>query len=80
MEIGLLTNARALLKQLPAFPHAVEFNVVKGQTYQISYDGNRGTTGVIPFYLALTPPPPNDDLKNAIQGRLPRWRAQIKHG
>ena len=65
-EISSLTNARALLKQLPAYPHAVEFNVIKGQTYQISFDGNQGTTGRIPFYLALTTPPPNDDLKHAI--------------
>ena len=65
-EIGSLTNARALLKQLDAFPNAVEFDVVKGHTSQISFDGNQGTTGVIPFFLALTTPPPNDDLKNAI--------------
>lgn len=51
---------------LSAYPNAVEFDAVKGQTYQIAYDGNMGTTGNIILYLGLTKPASNDNFKNRI--------------
>ncbi|HEY2082746.1 MAG TPA: hypothetical protein VGI88_08150 [Verrucomicrobiae bacterium] len=51
---------------LNAYPNAVEFDAVKGQTYEIAYDGNMGTTGDITLYLALTKPASNDNFKNRI--------------
>lgn len=64
-----LTAANCLPASLSAFPNMVEFDAVKGQTYQIALDGNRGTTGDIPFYLALTTPPPNDNFVDRIRLR-----------
>ncbi len=61
-----LTAADCLPMALDAFPNAIEFDVVKGQTYQIAFDGNLGTTGVIPFYLDLTPPAANDNFANRL--------------
>ena len=65
--INSLTPANCLLVSLDAFPNAVEFDAVKGQTYQIAFDGNMGTTGDIPLYLALTKPASNDNFKNRIK-------------
>jgi hypothetical protein len=62
-----LTPANCLPVSLDAFPNAVEFDTVKGQTYQIAFDGNMGTTGDIPLYLALTKPASNDNFKNRIK-------------
>ncbi len=51
---------------LPAYPNAIEFDVVKGRTYEIAFDGNLGTTGTIPLFLALTRPTINDDFSHRI--------------
>ena len=59
--VDSLTSVNALPAALDAFPNMVEFDVIKGQTYQIAFDGNRGTTGDISFYLALTKPASNDN-------------------
>lgn len=64
--VNALTPADCQLMGLSAFPNAVEFDAVKGQTYQIAYDGNMGTTGNIILYLALTKPASNDNFKNRI--------------
>ena len=68
--VDALTNANALPMLLDAFLNGVEFDAVQGQTYQIAFDGNMGTTGDIPLYLALTTPPPNDSYQHslALQG------------
>src|ERR1017187_10272399 len=65
--VNSLTSANCLPVSLDAFPNAVEFDAVKGQTYQIAFDGNMGTTGDIPLYLALTKPASNDNFKNRIK-------------
>jgi hypothetical protein len=65
--VNLLTPANCLPMSLGSFPNAVEFDAVKGQTYQIAFDGNMGTTGDIPLYLALTKPASNDNFKNRIK-------------
>ena len=59
-NVAELTPADNLPAALAAFPNLVEFDAVKGQTYQIAFDGNLGTTGEIPFYLELTTPASND--------------------
>ncbi len=64
--LASLTPADCLPMGLAAYPDAVEFDAVKGQTYQIAFDGNMGTTGEIPFYLELTLPPPNDNFNRRI--------------
>jgi hypothetical protein len=65
--VNSLTPANNLPAALDAFPNMVEFDAVKGQTYQIAFDGNLGTTGTIPFYLALTQPAANNNFENRIQ-------------
>lgn len=65
--VNSLTSANCLPVSLDAFPNAVEFDAVKGQTYQIAFDGNMGTTGDIPLYLALTKPASNDNFENRIK-------------
>jgi hypothetical protein len=65
--VGALTSANCLPMSLDAFPNAVEFDVVKGQTYQIAFDGNMGTTGALPLYLALTQPAANNNFANRVQ-------------
>ena len=67
MAVNSLTSANCLPMALDAFPCAVEFDAVKGQTYQIAFDGNMGTTGNIPLYLALTKPASNDNFENRIK-------------
>jgi hypothetical protein len=64
-----LTAANNLPAALAAFPNMVEFDAVKGQTYQIAFDGNMGTTGEIQLYLALTKPAANDNFGHHIQLR-----------
>jgi hypothetical protein len=64
--VASLTSANYLPAALAAFPNMVEFDAVKGQTYQIAFDGNLGTTGDIPFYLELTPPASNDSFAKRI--------------
>jgi hypothetical protein len=64
--VDSLTSANCLPVSLAAFPNAIEFDAVKGQTYQIAFDGNMGTTGAIPLYLELTQPAPNDNFANRI--------------
>jgi hypothetical protein len=65
--VDSLTTANCLPAGLAAFPFMVEFDVVKGQTYQIAFDGNMGTTGEIPFYLALTKPASNDNFAHRVR-------------
>ena len=64
---SLALAGNCLPMNLAAYPNAVEFDVVKGRTYQIAFDGNGGTTGQIPLYLSLTTPASNDHFKNRIQ-------------
>ncbi|MGD0744279.1 MAG: hypothetical protein ABSA45_03905 [Verrucomicrobiota bacterium] len=64
--VNSLTSADCLPAALDAYPNMVEFDAVKGQTYQIAFDGNLGTTGDIPLYLALTTPPSNDNSQHSI--------------
>ena len=64
--VDSLTSANCLPAALDAFPNMVEFDAVKGQTYQITFDGNLGTTGDIPLYLALTKHASNDNFANRI--------------
>jgi len=61
-----LVSANGLPLALDAYPNAIEFDVVKGRTYQIAFDGNGGTTGKIPLCLALTTPAVNDNFRNRI--------------
>jgi hypothetical protein len=65
--VDSLTSANCLPVSLDALPNAVEFDAVKGQTYQIAFDGNMGTTGDIPLYLALTQPAANDNFEQRIR-------------
>jgi hypothetical protein len=67
VAVDSLAAANYLPMSLDAFPNAIEFDAVKGQTYQIAFDGNMGTTGDIPLYLALTRPAPNNNFANRIQ-------------
>jgi hypothetical protein len=65
--VNALTPANNLPMSLATFPNGVEFDAVKGRTYQIAFDGNQGTTGDIPLYLALTTPPANDNFAKRLQ-------------
>jgi hypothetical protein len=65
--VDALTPADNLLMALDAYPNAVAFDAVKGQIYQIAFDGNMGTAGEIPFFLALTTPAPNANFNSRIQ-------------
>ena len=68
-SVDALTSVNALPLTLAAFPYAIEFDVAKGQTYQIAFDGNKGTTEETPLYLTLTKPAANNDFRNRIQLR-----------
>lgn len=65
-NIGSLISANVLPVALDAYPYAIEFDVAKGQTYQIACDGNLGATGTFPLFLALTKPASNDNFRNRI--------------
>jgi hypothetical protein len=67
--VNSLTSANCLPMALDAFPYAIEFDAVKGKTYQIAFDGNMGTTGDITLYLALTKPTANDNFEKRIKLR-----------
>lgn len=64
---SLVLASNCLPMNLDAYPHATEFDVIKGQTYQLAFDGNLGTTGTIPLFLALTQPASNDNFKHRIE-------------
>ena len=66
-NVAALTTVNVLPLGLAAYPYALEFDAVKGQTYQIAFDGNQGATGIIPLYLELTTPPANSVFKNRLQ-------------
>ena len=66
-NVSSLVAANALPVSLDAYPHAIEFDVRKGQTYQIAFDGNLGTTGTMPLFLALTRAASNDNFRNRIR-------------
>jgi hypothetical protein len=59
--------ADIIYREWSQYPHAMALDALKGQTYQITFDGNDGTSGVIPLFLALTPPALNDKFKNRIK-------------
>jgi len=65
-NLSSLIPANCLPIALDAYPYAVEFDAVKGQTYQIAFDGNMGTTANITLYLALTTPAVNNNFQNRI--------------
>jgi hypothetical protein len=64
--VDALTSANCLPMGLEAYPDAVEFDAVKGETYHIAFDGNMGTTGDITLYLSLTKPAANDTFAKRI--------------
>ena len=64
---SLVLASNCLPMNLEAYPNAVEFDAIKGQTYQLAFDGNLGTTGTIPLFLALTQPASNDNFKHRIE-------------
>jgi hypothetical protein len=64
--VNALVSANCLPMGLEAYPDAVEFDAVKGETYHIAFDGNMGTTGDITLYLALTKPAANDTFAKRI--------------
>jgi hypothetical protein len=68
-SLDSLISANALPMELDAYPHGVEFDAVGGQTYQIALDGNMGTMGFTPVYLALTKPAINDSFARRIRLR-----------
>ncbi len=68
-SVDSLTSANSLPVALPDYLHAIAFDVVKGETYQLAFDGNQGTTGNTPFYLALTKPASNDKFSRRIRLR-----------
>jgi hypothetical protein len=59
-RVSALTPADCLPVALAGYPHAIEFDALRGTAYQIAVDGNMGTTGDVTLWLALTPPPLND--------------------
>ena len=65
-NVAALTSVNPVAMQLAAYPGALEFNALKGQTYQIAYDGNLGSTGIIPLYLDLTTPAVNSTFAGRI--------------
>ncbi len=66
IAVDSLASANCLPMSLEAYPHAVEFDAIKGQTYPIAFDGNMGTTGDLTMYLALTRPAVNDNFKDRV--------------
>jgi hypothetical protein len=64
--VDALTPANCLLMSLDTYSNAVEFDVVKGETYQIAFDGNMGTTSEIRLNLALTTPASNNNFNRRI--------------
>jgi hypothetical protein len=64
---SLVLASNCLPMNVDAYPNAVEFDAIKGQTYQVAFDGNMGTTGTIPLFLAVTTPASNDNFKNRIK-------------
>jgi len=65
-SVAMLTASDNLPMALDAYPYGVEFDAVKGVTYQLAFDGNLGTTGEIPLFLALTTPSANDNFNHRI--------------
>lgn len=65
--VNALTSANDLPMGLDAYPYAVEFDAVKGETYRIAFDGNMGTTGDITLFLSLTQPAANDTFRKRIR-------------
>ncbi|HEY3860880.1 MAG TPA: hypothetical protein VGO59_03245 [Verrucomicrobiae bacterium] len=65
-NIAALAAADCLPMNLAPYPYAVEFDAVKGRTYDIDFDGNMGTTSNITLYLALTTPAANDNFARRI--------------
>ena len=65
-NVASLTSVNPASMELAAYPGALEFNAVKGQTYKIACDGNLGSTGIIPLYLDLTTPAVNSTFAGSI--------------
>ena len=64
-----LTNAGCWSQGLPDGSTATAFEAVKGQTYQIAFDGSMGTTSDLTLWLALTRPASNDRFGNRMRLR-----------
>ena len=64
--VNALTNVNPLPIQAAGDTNILAFDAVKGQTYQIAFDGNAGTTGITPLYLNLTTPAANSTFNNRI--------------
>lgn len=65
--VDTLIPVNCLHLNLPAHTNAVAFDAVKGQTYEIAYDGNMGTSAGISLYLALTKAASNDCFERRIK-------------
>ncbi len=68
-SVDSLVSVNALPLALSDYPHAISFDAIKGRAYQIAFDGNQGTTGETPLYLALTTPAINDNFERRIPVR-----------
>lgn len=66
-SLASLVPANNLPLSLTNYPHAISFDAIGGQTYQIAFDGNMGTVGDISLHLALTRPALNDNFKRRIK-------------
>lgn len=66
-SVDSLIAANCQSLSLDAYPNAVGFDVIKGETYQIAFEGNRGTTGAFLLSLALTKPASNDRFSKRIR-------------
>src|SRR5205823_9108862 len=65
--VDSLTPANCSPLGLADYPNAIRFDAVEGETYQIAYDGNLGTTSNLTLYLALTRPPSNDNFERRLK-------------
>lgn len=66
-SVDALTSTGYLPFTLHDVSDSIIFDVVKGQNYEIAFDGNMGTAGAIDLYLMLTTPAANDSFATRIK-------------
>lgn len=66
-SVESLASAGGIRLDLAENTNAVAFEAVKDTTYQIAYDGNRGTSAGLTLHLALTKPAYNDDFAGRVR-------------